>query len=124
MEVLPESITNTDGTYEIVRLNIDQAGPVAFRDDTLLVEVFDSSGTQVLIDNYQLTGLDIAQRLADISFRGNNRVNWFSIRESLNFECQITPSDQPFVTATIHDQSLILDITDDLRQEGEIEVTL
>ncbi|MDP6999905.1 MAG: hypothetical protein QF569_27880, partial [Candidatus Poribacteria bacterium] len=124
LEVLPESITNTDGTYEIVRLNIDQAGPVAFRDDTLLVEVFDSSGTQVLIDNYQLTGLDIAQRLADISFRGNNRVNWFSIRESLNFECQITPSDQPFVTATIHDQSLILDITDDLRQEGEIEVTL
>ena len=124
LETLPTSVTNSDGIYKTVLMNIDQAGSVASQNDNLLIEVFDDSGGLILTDNYQLTNADITQKLADISFRGDERINWFSIRESLDFEYQIAPIDQPFVTATINDQNLILDITDDLSLEGEIEFIL
>ena len=50
--------------------------------------------------SYRLTGADIARKLADISFRGQQRFDRFPATDSVDFEVAVE-GNPDFLTATI-----------------------
>ncbi|HIB92498.1 TPA: hypothetical protein EYO57_35850 [Candidatus Poribacteria bacterium] len=67
--------------------------------------------------------MDIAQKLADISFRGGQRFNGFPVRDSLTFSVQVLPANQQFLSSTIDGDDLVLGFASDKSGTATVTVT-
>ena len=118
-----ESIANANGFYQLVFFDLSALGVVASSGDDLLVEIFNDTNAVVVSQSYRLTSLDIAQKLADISFRGGQRFNGFPVRDSLTFSVQVLPANQQFLSSTIDGDDLVLGFASDKSGTATVTVT-
>ena len=103
-----ENVTDVNGVYQLVFFDPLGSSVVASQSDDLLVEVFDDNDAMVVSQSYRLTGLDITQKLADVSFRGGQRFNGFPVGDSLAFGVQVLQDDQQLISAAIEGNDLVL----------------